>query len=177
VVSCAFAGFGLLPLGPVVLLAVFAIVVARVPQSPYLDAGLSGWRQISAMIVACLCLVTGRRRRGANQHHHALGPLNGLSLPEREATACFPGRQVEELSLEVPQRRKPERLPPDVRIETPHFSYTSQWSLDGRIVRVHREMVSRVDVPVCGGDLRHRTADALAAIRRGQRAKIILAAP
>jgi hypothetical protein len=106
-----------------------------------------------------------------------LEPLNRLSLPESEATPCFPGRQVEELSPDVPQGRKPERWPPDMRIETPHFAYTSHWSLDGQIVRVHREMVSRVDVPVCSGDLRHQTADALAAIRRDQRAKIILAAP
>jgi hypothetical protein len=106
-----------------------------------------------------------------------LGPLNRASLPEGEATTCFPGRQVEELSLEVPQGRKPERLPPGMRIEAPHVVYASHWSLDGQIVRVRREMVSRVDVPVCSGNLRHQTADVLAAIRRDQRAKITLSTP
>jgi alpha-1,2-mannosyltransferase len=40
-VSRTLAGFALLPLGPVVLLATFAVVVARVAQRPYLNASLS----------------------------------------------------------------------------------------------------------------------------------------
>ena len=40
-----------------------------------------------------------------------LGPRNPATLSDKEPTPCFAGRQVEELSLRLPDDRKPLRLP------------------------------------------------------------------
>ncbi len=106
-----------------------------------------------------------------------VGPLNRPTLPASEATPCFAGRQTEELSLELPEGRKPLRLPADRVIEIAAFRYSSHWSMQGQVVRVVREMVSRVDQPLCSGALRREVAAAMTDIRRDQRTKIVLSTP
>jgi transglutaminase-like putative cysteine protease len=106
---------------------------------------------------------------------YLLGPLRRPTLADSEPTPCFPGRQTEDLSLELPQGRAPQRLPPDRKIETGWFSYLSHWSMAGQTVRVHRELVSRIDHPVCADAERHEAAAALRDIRRDEQAKVALA--
>jgi transglutaminase-like putative cysteine protease len=108
---------------------------------------------------------------------YLLGPLNRTTLPESEPTPCWSGRQVEDLALEVPEGRLPQRLPKDRRIETPSFTYSSSWSTEGQVVRVRRELVTTIDQPLCAGTLRREAAAALAEIRRDQRSKVVLATP
>ncbi|MCW3476802.1 DUF3857 domain-containing transglutaminase family protein [Limobrevibacterium gyesilva] len=108
---------------------------------------------------------------------YLLGPLNRPTLPETEATPCYSGRQSEDLSLEVPEGRVPQRLPKDRRIETPFFTYTARWTAEGQVVRVRRELVTTIDQPLCTGELRREAAAALADIRRDLRAKVVLAGP
>ena len=108
---------------------------------------------------------------------YLLGPLRRAGLPASVPTPCFPGRQTEDLSLVLPEGRKPARLPPDRVIEDADFSYRSHWSLTGQTVVVHREFASRVAAPVCSGALRVRAAAALALIREDQRRQIFLADP
>jgi hypothetical protein len=108
---------------------------------------------------------------------YLLGPLRRARLPATEPTPCFPGRQIEDLSLVLPQGRRPERLPPDRAIDDPDFTYRSHWSMVGQTLSVHREFASRVTAPICAGPLRVRAATALALIREDQRRKVILADP
>ncbi len=108
---------------------------------------------------------------------YLLGPLQRPALSPDEATPCFPGRQIEELSLELPEGRKPLLLPADHVIERAAFRYSSRWSMEGQVVRVVRELVSRVDQPLCTGTLRRDVAAAMDDIRRDQRARIVLATP
>jgi hypothetical protein len=104
-----------------------------------------------------------------------LGPLHRPTLADTEPTPCFPGRQTEDLSLELPQGRTPQRLPVDRKIETGWFSYFSHWSMEGQTVAVHREMVSRIEHPVCADAERREAAAALRDIRRDELAKVALA--
>ena len=108
---------------------------------------------------------------------YMLGPLRRPTLADTEPTTCFPGRETEDLSLELPQGRAPQRLPPDRKIETAWFTFLSQWSMDGQTVRVHRELFSRIDRPVCADTERHEAAAALRDIRRDEQAKVALALP
>ena len=106
-----------------------------------------------------------------------LGPLNRPTLPVAEPTPCFAGRQSEQLSLELPEGRRPLRLPADRDIDTPQFRYTSRWSMQGQVVTVIREMISRVDQPLCSGALRQQVATAMTDIRRDHRSRLQLTTP
>jgi hypothetical protein len=106
-----------------------------------------------------------------------LGPANQPTLSDNQPTPCFAGRQVEELSLRLPDDRKPLRLPADRRIATEAFTYTSHWAFDDQTVTVRRELVSRIGEPLCRGALRLEAAAALREIRRDQQARIVLDVP
>jgi transglutaminase-like putative cysteine protease len=106
-----------------------------------------------------------------------LGPRNPATLSDKEPTPCFAGRQVEELSLRLPDDRKPLRLPANRRIATEAFTYTSHWAFADQIVTVRRELVSRIGEPLCQGELRREAAAALREIHRDQRARIVLDLP
>lgn len=103
-----------------------------------------------------------------------LGPLGMRHLPASEPTPCYPGRQEEELSLELPPGYRPARLPRARTVEDPAFAYESRWSLDANVVRVSRRLVSRVDRPLCEGPLRAAVAKALEEIRRDHDARVEL---
>lgn len=106
---------------------------------------------------------------------YLLGPLRRPTLKETEPTPCFPGRQSEDLSLELPQGRAPIRLPPDRHIDGAWFDYFSHWSMGGQTVQVHRELVSRIDHPICADAERRAAAAALRDIRRDDLEKVALA--
>jgi transglutaminase-like putative cysteine protease len=106
-----------------------------------------------------------------------LGPANPPTLGDKQPTPCLAGRQVEELSLRLPDDRKPLRLPADRRITTEAFTYISHWAFDDQTVTVRRELVSRIGEPLCHGALRLETAAALREIHRDQQARIVLDVP
>jgi transglutaminase-like putative cysteine protease len=106
-----------------------------------------------------------------------LGRMNQQGLPETEPTPCYPGRQAEVLTLTLPPDRHPARLPAGRTIVRPEFEYRSQWSLDGQTITVRRELLSRIDQPLCSGALRQQAARALAEIRRDYADRVILDRP
>jgi transglutaminase-like putative cysteine protease len=94
-----------------------------------------------------------------------IGPLDAVSLPATEATPCFPGRQMETVTLDVGPKYHVTQLPPDRTIAHDAFTFRSHWSLQGQAVTVQRELVSRVTQPLCEGKLRAEAAAALHEIR------------
>jgi len=104
-----------------------------------------------------------------------LGPLGLRGLPDSEPTPCYAGRQTEVLTLTLPADRHIERLPQGRKITNAAFEFTSHWSADGQTVTVRRELVSRIDQPLCAGQLRIDAAHALAEIRRDYGDRVILA--
>ncbi len=95
-----------------------------------------------------------------------IGPLSVRDLSPSEPTPCFGGRQLEELSLTLPEGRKIARLPKDREVVGDGFRFTSHWAMDASVLKVTREMVSTIDRPVCEGEQRRQTARALQDIRR-----------
>jgi tetratricopeptide (TPR) repeat protein len=87
-------------------------------------------------------------------------------LKDTEPTACFSGRIVEEMTLEPPEGRQFTKLPADVRLRTGNLEFTAQWSASRSAITVRREFISRIDKPLCEGDVRRETAKMLGGIRR-----------
>jgi hypothetical protein len=104
-----------------------------------------------------------------------LGPMWLRGLPNREPTPCYAGHQVEVLKLTLPDDRHVDRLPTGHKISNASFEFTSHWSVDGKTVTVRRELVSRIDQPLCAGALRVDAARALTEIRRDNADRVILA--
>ena len=103
-----------------------------------------------------------------------LGRVEQRGLPESEPTPCYAGRQVEVLTLTLPPERHVQRLPAGRTIATEAFEFTSRWSSDGQTVTVRRQLDSRIDQPLCSGQLRVDAARALAEIRRDYADRVIL---
>lgn len=93
-----------------------------------------------------------------------MGPIN-TKLKDTDPTPCYSGKQVEDLTLEFPATRSLTRLPQDADVKTSNLHYTAHWSLDGQTLAVHREFTSSIDQPLCSGDVRKQTAEALTRIR------------
>jgi hypothetical protein len=103
-----------------------------------------------------------------------VGPLGQRGLKESEPTPCYPGREVEEVSLTLPPGRHLMRLPKDVAVSFEAASYNSTWTLQGDTVTHRAELVSRISDVLCAGSLRHQAATALEAIRHAQRTHVAL---
>lgn len=103
-----------------------------------------------------------------------LGPLSQRGLKDSEPTPCYPGHEVEEVSLTLPPGRHLMRMPKDVSVAIDAATYHSTWTLQGDTLTHRAELVSRVGDVLCTGDLRHAAATALEAIRRAQRTHVAL---
>ena len=87
--------------------------------------------------------------------------LGSWALAKTAPTPCFPGHQVEELSLTLPPGRDMALLPRGKTIENPYLLYQSNWQRDGPVVTVRRETTVKLAVAVCRGPdtLRARRSD------------------
>jgi transglutaminase-like putative cysteine protease len=101
-----------------------------------------------------------------------LGPLGLRDLKDTEPTPCHAGKQIEKLSLTLPEGWRVARVPKDVRIDNALLHYETHWSVSPRLVSVERELASFVPGPICDGETRRQTAQALLAIRRDLNAQI-----
>jgi len=100
--------------------------------------------------------------------------LGSWTLAKTTPTPCFSGHQIEELSLTLPPGRDIELLPRGKTIENPYLRYRSDWSRDGQIVTVRREITVSLPVAVCRDEIRAQLAQAIAEIRGDYRAEIAL---
>jgi transglutaminase-like putative cysteine protease len=94
-----------------------------------------------------------------------LGALGFLDAGGTEPTPCYPGREVEELSMELPAGSHLRDLPKGHDITNDVLTFHSTWSQNGRTVTVRREFVSLVTDPVCVGRTRQLAAWAINQIR------------
>jgi transglutaminase-like putative cysteine protease len=100
-----------------------------------------------------------------------LGPW---TLPKTAPTPCFSGHQIEESSLTLPPGRDIELLPKGKIVENPYLRYQSDWSRDGQVVTVRREITVKLAVAVCRDEIREQLAKVIAEIRGDYRAEIAL---
>ncbi len=104
-----------------------------------------------------------------------LGPPWTRKLSDTEPSPCYAGRQVEDLSLQLPIGRHLARLPKGLSIANALLDYTSTWQMDGQMLDVHRELLSHPSAALCRGNERRMAADALRAIRHDERRQVALA--
>ena len=103
---------------------------------------------------------------GALPGNDLLGPLyNFRDARGIEPTACFSGREISDLSLELPPGKRVREVPKPTDIKTDFMTYHAQWTLTGRTITVHREFTSKVSDPICLGSVRLAAAKALNEIR------------
>ncbi len=114
-------------------------------------------------------------RLGVQPGDTLLGPLAIGRRAEDEDTPCHSGRQVEELSLQLPAGRRLVRLPEGTRIDSAAVAYRSAWSVQGGMLTWRRELTSKVTAPLCTGETRRLAAAALAAIHADARTRVALA--
>jgi transglutaminase-like putative cysteine protease len=103
------------------------------------------------------------------------GPMFNRNLPVTEATPCWSGNAVEELSIEPPPGKHFAKLPPDTDVTTDNLSFTARWKQTERVVSVHREFKSKMNHALCTDELRATTAAALAKIAAAYPLQISLA--
>jgi hypothetical protein len=111
---------------------------------------------------------------GTRPGDYLMGLLAFRDFRGLEPTPCFSGREVEELSLELPENHRLRELPKGTEIKNQFISYKSEWSQSGRTVTVRREFTSTMDQPVCIGDTRALAARALNDIRRDYNSPVAL---
>ncbi len=104
-----------------------------------------------------------------------LGPLGVRDLKDSEPAPCDAGKQVETLSLALPDGWRVTRMPKDLLIDNALLHYETHWTVAQGLVSVRRELMSHATGPVCEGEARKQTAHALSAIRRDLDAQIGLA--
>jgi hypothetical protein len=103
-----------------------------------------------------------------------MGPIEFVSLPDDEPTPCYSGRQIEEISIELPAGKRVRELPNGKEITNKYIQYKSQWSVAGRTLTLRREFSSVVADPVCIGEARLLAASALNEIREDYNATVTL---
>ncbi len=106
---------------------------------------------------------------------YLLGQLFDRPLKSYQSTPCWSGRQIEDLSITIPDGRHIERLPKSTTAEVEGISYTSTWSLSGNTIHVHRELVSTITASVCEPAKLTHMAPTIAAIKADLSRKISLA--
>ena len=103
------------------------------------------------------------------------GPLNLRGLAADAPTPCFPGVQIEQVTLVSPPGFKLHRLPKDVLIEAPGLRYETHWLgfKDGG-AQVERKLTTSFEQSLCVGPQREALAKALIGIRREQLQQVAL---
>ncbi len=110
---------------------------------------------------------------GARPGDVLLGPIEFRDLVGREPTPCYSGREVEDLSLQIPSDKTVRALPQPTDIKTDIASYSAKWSLNGNVVTLHREFTTSVNDAVCVGDVRMLAAKTLNQVRAAINTEVI----
>ena len=147
----------------------FAPTLVLTPQY-----SLSSHLQTTDAIRGNLTPLMGALRLGGSVGDILAGPLENTTLANDQPTACYSGRQVEDLTLDLAPGRDVLRLPADVSLASGTMQYSSHWRRDGQTITRHREFQTRFDQPLCDGEIRKQAANMLDAIRRDTAAPLIL---
>jgi transglutaminase-like putative cysteine protease len=105
-----------------------------------------------------------------------MGPTNLSEAQDEQATPCFSGHQLEELTLDLPPGKRISFVPPDKDIKNDNLHYTAHWQTVGSTVTVRREFTSSIDEPLCTGKVRIAAAAALRQIKDDYRTVVWLGA-
>lgn len=102
---------------------------------------------------------------GARPGELLAGPIDRIDLRPSEPTPCYGGREIEEITIEVPKDRVVRELPKGTEFENKVIKYKSTWSQVGSAITVRREFTSLTTDSVCVGEARAIAARSLNDIR------------
>jgi hypothetical protein len=102
--------------------------------------------------------------------------LGVTALKETDTVPCYSGHQVEDIAMELPPGKRLVKMPENEEVKSAHMSFTATWSMSGQTLNVHREFASKIDQPLCSGDLAKEAAAMRQTIRENLRTQIALTA-
>ncbi|MBV8913409.1 MAG: DUF3857 and transglutaminase domain-containing protein [Acetobacteraceae bacterium] len=100
--------------------------------------------------------------------------LLSTALTEDGGHACFPGREVEEIVLELPAGATLAKAPSDLEVKAGGARYTSHYTLEDGVLRVRREFAVETEDQFCPEAEFAPMRTVLTAARRDQQALIRL---
>lgn len=100
--------------------------------------------------------------------------LLNTALTEDGLHICYPGREVEEIALELPQGAQLQAVPPDVDMVAGGARYTAQYRVADDVLEIRREFTVETPAETCGPADFAPMRTVLAAARRDQAARISL---
>lgn len=100
--------------------------------------------------------------------------LLGTAVTEEGGHVCFPGREVEEVALQLPQGAELRALPKDVLAEAGGARYESRYRIADGVLRARREFTVVAARVYCGRAAFTAMGTVLAAARRDQRVQVSL---
>ena len=103
-----------------------------------------------------------------------LQPVGARGLSDDTPVPCYAGRQVEEVALTLPPGRHLQRVPQDVRIDSPAVTYRGTWTLRGATLTHRADLQVRTHEVLCRGEERAGMAAAFTRIRRDLHAHVAL---
>jgi transglutaminase-like putative cysteine protease len=78
---------------------------------------------------------------------------------------CMAGRQTEEIDVTLPGDKPLNITIPSRKIANKHFTYKSEYRVEGRILKIRHEFVSLVPAQVCGPEIEADIAKPMAEVR------------
>jgi transglutaminase-like putative cysteine protease len=93
------------------------------------------------------------------------GPLNNKTITAGDATPCFSGKQIEDISFQFAGNAHLQATPADVHVKTASASYDSHWTVNGSSATLHREFSANLDQAFCSDKVRADMMGLLAQIR------------
>jgi hypothetical protein len=78
---------------------------------------------------------------------------------------CSAGRQIEDIEVSFADGLPLPQAPKGIKIDKPHFIYTSDYLIENRTLKIRREFESRVAGQVCAPEAEAAISDSLKAIQ------------
>jgi len=109
----------------------------------------------------------------------APGFLKGFSSykspqERRYPARCSSGKHTENIEMSFPRNVRIERIPPSLSFKRGDIEYTSHYALNGRVLRIKREMTSRRNGTLCPADDDEVWAAFVAVLQRDLRAQVFM---
>ena len=100
--------------------------------------------------------------------------LLGTAPTDEGGHACYPGREVEEIVLELPPGATVAKTPQDITVQAGGARYTARYGIEDGVLRVQREFTVEAKSQFCRDAEFAPMRTVLAAARRDQQAQITL---
>ena len=92
----------------------------------------------------------------------------------RYPASCSSGRQSESIEMSFPRSVRIERIPSGVSFKRGDIQYSSHYALEGRVLKIKRELTSSRNGTLCPADDDAVWAAFVAVLQRDMRAQVFM---